>query len=81
MASPTQACARQIFQAVRDLLLRNRAFLDHAPVELGDIHGAGADALAGTAVKHKIDAAIHHTEHLDAASACRAGRKYWRWWR
>src|ERR1017187_1056829 len=57
------------FQALGDFLLRNRAALDDAPIGLGDIDGGGALAGTAPAIEDQIDAAIHHTENVDAAMA------------
>src|ERR1035438_5142832 len=65
--SPTLGSRR--FQALGDFLLRNRAAFDDAPIGLGDIDGGGTLARTAPAIKHQIDAAIHHAENVDAAVA------------
>src|ERR1035441_7410515 len=55
------------FEALGDILLRNRATLDDPPIGLGDIDGSGALAGTTAAIKDEIHAAIHHAEHVDAA--------------
>src|ERR1017187_5967860 len=80
-AAPPQAeahptAASRGFEALGDFLLRNRAALDAAPIGLGDIDGGGALAGPAAAIEDEIDAAIHHTENVDAAigASSRAAR-------
>src|SRR6266581_3948285 len=52
-----------------DLLLTDRASLDHAPCGLGDIDRGGAWSRANAAIEHQVHAAIHHAEDVDGAAA------------